>query len=191
MNKYLIIFAHPSHDGHHGFLKKKIEEKLQASQNEYEVIDLYQLNYNPVLQNEELYSAGRSNINDENKSFQDKISKANRLIFIYPTWWQGPPAILKGFIDRVFVSGFAFVYDKSLPKGLLSGKKAAVFTATGAPSFIFRYIMRSPSLKVITRYTLLFCGIKSRGFSLGQARKLEKNISQLESIANKMLVYLK
>lgn len=190
MNKYLIVFAHPNHNSHNGFLLKKIEETLKASNQNYEVLDLYKLNYNPVLQDTELYSAGRKFVNPKNHIYQQKIKAANRLIFIYPTWWQGPPAILKGFIDRVFVSGFAFIYYKGLPKGLLTGKKATVFTSTGAPTFIFRYLMKSPSLKIITSYTLLFCGIKSRSFSLGQAIKLENNERKLEKIAHKMLAYL-
>ena len=191
MNKYLIIFAHPSRNSHNGFMLQKLEEKLKSNNQNYEVLDLYQLNYNPVLQDAELYSAGRRLIDSENQIYQQKIKTANRLILIFPTWWQGPPAILKGFIDRVFVSGFAFIYDKGLPKGLLSGKKSAVFTTTGASSFITRYLLRAPSLKIITRYTLLFCGIRSRGFSLGQARKLEKNEKKLNKIADKILTYLK
>lgn len=190
MNKYLIIFAHPSHKSHNGFLLQKLEEKLKSKNQNYEILDLYQLNYNPVLKDAELYSAGRRLIDPENQIYQQKIKEANRLIFIFPTWWQGPPAILKGFIDRVFVSGFAFIYDSGLPKGLLSGKKAAVFTTTGASNIIARYLLRAPALKIMTRYTLLFCGIKSRGFSLGQARKLEKNEEKLKKISDKILTYL-
>ncbi len=192
MSKLLIIYAHPNRIGHHGYFLKQIEAQLAVRQYaDYEVIDLYALHFNPVLNDEELYSAGRYAISPENLSFQEKITAADYLLFIYPTWWQNMPAILKGFIDKVFTSRFAFVYKNGLPVGLLKGKKAAVFTATGGPRIYSRIFKRDRVIKILTKDVLSFSGIKSRGFMIGSANKLDdKNMKKLGAAAQKVLQYL-
>ncbi|WP_370519198.1 NAD(P)H-dependent oxidoreductase [Flavobacterium sp. Sd200] len=62
---------------------------------------------------------------------QELITWAECIIFIYPIWWTGLPAILKGYIDRVFSYGFAYRYDQGIQKGLLIGKKAIVINTHG------------------------------------------------------------
>lgn len=192
MTKLLIVYAHPSHEGFHAYFLDSIIALLKVdNQTEYEILDLYALQYNPVLSDEELYSSGRRLISQENLNFQNKIKEADRLLFIYPTWWQNMPAILKGFIDRVFVGGFAFTYKAGLPIGLLSGKKAAAFSATGGPSFYSALFTRQQSLRVLTKDILAFAGIKSKGFSLGSARKFtDASKPGLDKIAQKVLDYL-
>ena len=192
MDKLLIIYAHPSHDGSHAYFLEQVKEILKNyRQVEYEIIDLYAIKYNPILENSELYSAGRRMISPENLVFQEKIKAASHLLFIYPTWWQNMPAILKGFVDRVFVSGFAFVYKFGIPIGLLKGKKAAAFSATGGPRAYTRFFIKDQSLSVLTKDVLSFAGIKTRGFSLGSVpRMAPKNKPRLRRIAEKILRYL-
>ena len=192
MFKMLIIYAHPGHDGSHAYFLEQIKEILKDKQQaNYEVIDLYAINYNPVLQYSELYSAGRREVSPENLAFQEKIKAADCLLFIYPTWWQNMPAILKGFMDRVFVSGFAFVYKLGVPIGLLKNKKAAVFSATGGPRLYSRFFVKDQSVSVLTKDILAFAGIKARGFSVGSSSKLtEVNKPRLRKIAEKTLRYL-
>ncbi|MBN2884494.1 NAD(P)H-dependent oxidoreductase [Patescibacteria group bacterium] len=190
MSKYLIIYAHPSREGHCGYLLEQVEHKLKQQQADYELIDLYQLNYDPILKNEELYSSGRKNISDQNLSFQEKIKEADRLLFIYPTWWQNVPAILKGFLDRVFTGGFGFHYKNGLPVALLKGKKAAAFTASGGPLLYTRFFTGSSSLKVVLKHVLSLCGVQTKGFLIGSARNLEKNKRKLEKMAEKIIKYL-
>lgn len=189
MSKYLIVYAHPGHDGHNGYLLKVLQDRLKAKNLDFEVLDLYQLKWDPVLKNNELYTAGRKDVAEETKAIQQKIKTADRLIFIYPTWWQNMPAILKGFFDRVFIKNFAYVYKSGIPIGLLRNKRAAVFTTTSGRAFFF-YLIGQPSLRLVTRYTLLFCGIRSKGFFLGKARKLENNKTRLEKIAKRIISYL-
>ncbi len=189
MHKYLIIYAHPNHDGHNGFLLKTLKEKLKTKNIDFDILDLYQQDYSPVLKGNELYTAEHRDVAAETKIVQEKIKTADRLIFIYPTWWQNMPAILKGFFDRVFISNFAYVYKNGIPFGLLKNKRAAVFTTTSGPAFFF-YLIGKPSLRLVTRYVLLFCGIKSKGFFLGNARKLEINKIKLNRLAESIVSYL-
>jgi NAD(P)H dehydrogenase (quinone) len=192
MLKLLIIYAHPSHDGSHAYFLDQIQAILKTKEQiDYELIDLYAIKYDPVLDNSELYSSGRRAVTPENQIFQNKIKAADRLLFIYPTWWQNMPAILKGFMDRIFVGGFAFTYKAGVPIGLLKGKKAAAFSATGGPRVYTSFFTGDQSLRVLTKDILAFAGIKSRGFSLGSARRLtEADKPRLKRAAEKTLKYL-
>lgn len=190
MNKYLIIYAHPNHEGHNGYFLETFTKKLKQESLSFEIIDLYAEKYEASLKADELYSAGKRNISKENKIIQEKIKNSTHLLFIYPTWWQNMPAILKGFFDRVFTSGFAFRYENALPLGLLKNKKAALFTTTGGPSIYEKLLIQTPSLKLAGKHILSFCGIKNRGFMLCSANNLEKNKKEIEKIADKILKYL-
>lgn len=190
MSKYLIVYAHPHHDGHCGYLLQQVKNQLEKQQADFEIIDLYALGYDPILKNTELYSSGQKDISTQNLEFQAKIKEADRLLFIYPTWWQNVPAILKGFLDRVFTGGFGFVYKHGLPVGLLKGKKAAAFTSCGGPIFYTNLFTGNATLKAVLKHVLAFCGIQTKGFLLGSARKLDDNRHRLDRISQKILTYL-
>jgi NAD(P)H dehydrogenase (quinone) len=191
MLNILIIYAHPNHEGFHAYFLEKITEILNKKNLNYEILDLYVSNYQPVLKNNELYTAGRREIAPETADYQAKIKAADSLLFIYPTWWQNMPAILKGFLDRTFVSHFAYRYEGKFPTGLLKGKKAAVFTGSGQPRWFNFLIKRDRSLKVLTSDVLSFAGIKARGFSIGDSSSLtDKKRVALEKKANKVVKYL-
>ncbi|MBT3304698.1 NAD(P)H-dependent oxidoreductase [Candidatus Woesearchaeota archaeon] len=159
--KNLIIYAHPNKKGHNGFLLEQIKQRLT----DYEVIDLYNMKYNPVLSDEELYSKKPFKINADTKSFQTKIKQATNLIFIYPLWWGTMPAILKGFFDKTFTTGFSYEFKNKMPKGLLKGKRASVFITTGAPKFLSIFMGRFK--RHIKKDILQFCGIKTKVFPIG------------------------
>jgi NAD(P)H dehydrogenase (quinone) len=186
--KTLIIYAHPEHKGHCKAILDNVAAKLESKKIPFEVIDLYKLNYDPVLHKNEHYSAGFKDVSEQNRHFQDKIKSSNKLILIYPVWWGGMPAILKGFIDRVFVSGFAFSYEGSSPKGLLHGKKAAVIMTSGAPN-LFIHLM---GVSFIVKMGILkFCGIKSKTFVLGKSREYSKEKDlQISKLVDKSIKYL-
>lgn len=179
----LIIYAHPNREGHCGFILSEVEQKLKGQEVEYEVLDLYEVNYDPVLKPEEHYTSGNRKVSDENKRIQEMIKKERRFIFIYPTWWNGAPAILKGFIDRVFTSGFAFIYEEMLPEKLLQGK-AVVFTSIRSPRIIGRLYFKDSFVKFLTRDVLGFCGIKTKGFVIDRAYQLTEQ--QKKKISKKV-----
>lgn len=167
----LIIYAHPNKNGHCGYMLKTMVEKLERQKIQYHLLDLYQMNYDPVLKPEELYSAQERQISPENASIQNMIREENGLIFIYPTWWNSVPAVLKGFVDRVFTSKFAFHYKNGKPYPLLTGKKAAVLCSSGGPSFLW---FNRNAVNFMTRDVLKFCGIKSKAFVVDKAIKLDE-----------------
>ena len=169
----LIIYAHPNKLGHSGEYLKQIKESLNNSKISFDVIDLYEINYDPVLHPDEHYSSGNKKVNEENKKIQARIVAEDKFIFIYPTWWNNVPAVLKGFFDKIFVSGFAFKYVNNRPKGLLKGK-AVIFSSTGAPRLWAKIFSKDRALKVVSKDVLKFCNIKTKTYSVGQANKLDK-----------------
>ncbi|MCP4481659.1 MAG: flavodoxin family protein [bacterium] len=192
MDKVLIFYAHPNKDGFSGCFLKNTCERLDNLGREFEVLDLYEMNYNPLLLPKEHYSSGHDELSLENKEIQLKISAANKLIFIYPTWWQNMPAILKGLFDRVLVKGFGFRFNKrGMYFGLLKGRKAVIFTNTGAPKFFIWLLASNRSLRNIKKDILGFCGIKSRAFSIGGAANLtELKKSKIKNQVKKGIAYL-
>lgn len=188
-----IIYAHPTNEGHNATVLSKIETELKKRKQKYELINLYNEKFNPVLSQEELTARGKPS--KEIKKYQDKITKSDKLILIYPIWWNAPPAILKGFIDRVFAAGFAFRYKPTalgaMPEGLLKGKKALVFTTGGGPKLYFKYVLASRGSKIVVNDTLGFCGIKSKGFHYGNARKVTPDVdSKLEKLVTKGIKWM-
>lgn len=80
------------------------------------------------------------------------------------------PAILKGFLDRVLTNKYAYIYEGSIPQGLLKGKKATVFFTTGGPAIYYFFV--GNAAKKMMKMTLSFCGIKSRFIHIGNSSKL-------------------
>lgn len=131
MRKALAIYSHPSVGSfNHAILETAINE-LSASGVECKVKNLYRMDWNPVfsLKDYQMTIAGEAAVDVSLE--QNDILWADLLIFIYPVWWGGPPAILKGWLDRVFTEGFAYNMVDGQAEGLLKGKKAVVITTSG------------------------------------------------------------
>ena len=184
----LIIYAHPNKKGHCGYILQQVKKDLDARKIDYTVLDLYKMKYNPVLQPEEHYTSGNKKVTEDTSKIQKMLKSNDKFIFIYPTWWNGTPAILRGFFDRVLVNGFAFRYVNSMPRGLLQGKKASVITTTGGPVIIEKTLLGNRSLKVIVKDILGFCGISAKGYMVGSANHFtEKNKRVIEDKVNKVV----
>ncbi len=186
----LIIYAHPNKEGHCGYILEKITEDLKAKGVGHQLLDLYTMNYDPVLKPEEHYTSGKTRVSEQNLQIQEMIKKEDRFVIIYPTWWNSAPAILKGFVDRVFVARFAFYYDKGLPKKILSGK-AAVITTTGGPRIITKFFYKDGSKNFLVRDVLGFCGIKAKGFVIDNAKRLsDRQKNKIEKTVRRALAHL-
>jgi NAD(P)H dehydrogenase (quinone) len=178
--KTLVIYAHPEHESHAKTTLEFIEKKLKDKNEVYEVLDLYKMKFDPILSAEELYESKTKGIPKDVAEMHHKINDSNHLIVIYPIWWNGMPAILKGFIDRVFSRGFAFKYVNMKPIGLLKGKRATVFVSTGAPKFLTSIFLGNRFKKNADRDIFGFCGIKTRVYHVDKA--YEFNDKQKEKI---------
>jgi len=98
---HLIIFAHPNSQT--SFNRAILEATLQASQQldvHTVVRDLYTLNFNPILSWEEMQAIYQEIIPAEVKFEHQLIEQVNLITLVYPLWWMGFPALLKGYLDR-------------------------------------------------------------------------------------------
>ena len=129
--KNLIIYAHPNPASLNHFFKQTVVESLENQEQEIVIRNLNEINFNPVLSLDDMSGQRMGQVAADVKKEQDFINWADRIIFVYPIWWTGMPAIMKGYIDRVFSYGFAYRYDQGIQKGLLAGKKAIIINSHG------------------------------------------------------------
>lgn len=130
--KHLIIFAHPNNQT--SFNQAILEQAIKASQEqgiETQVRDLYAIDFNPILSWEELQAAQQKITPAEIRYEQELIDQADLITLIYPLWWMGFPAILKGYLDRILSHGFAYKTENGVSVGLLHGKKMQQFITIG------------------------------------------------------------
>ncbi len=159
MKNILIINGHPDKESFCTGLAKQYQTGARKSGVECNLINLTDLDFSPVLQ------YGYRKRTDQEPDLLNAwqlISKADHLVFVYPNWWGTYPALLKGFIDRVFLPGFAFEYqDKSpFPKKLLSGKTARLIVTTDTPNWYYSLIYKKPGHNSMKKSILDFCGIR-------------------------------
>lgn len=153
--KVLIIYSHPSVESFNHALLEAFSNGLKKAGHDFEVVDLYRDNFNPVLTD----VSSRIELSEDVKVYQEKIREADCLAFVFPIFWFRAPAIMEGFIDKVFSAGFAFKYVKSRPVGLLKGKKAVVIETYGGPGWYYNFLMsRIPWRRF--KSVLIFCGLK-------------------------------
>ncbi len=128
--KACIVFAQPGTDSFCHEILSRVKTALTKANVEVTVRDLYQMNFNPVLSGEEQHSNENNQPVTEIEEEQQLVVEADLLVMIYPVWWWSQPAILKGWIDRVFTNNFAFHYKANGPVGLFRDKQAIVFVTT-------------------------------------------------------------
>jgi len=189
--KYLIIYAHPDIESHARITLQELESRLKELKKDYEVIDLYKIKFDPALSAHEMTNRNPEEANEQVKEFQQKITAAKILIFIYPVWWNGMPAMMKGFIDRVFSSGFAFKYVNKIPRRLLKGRKAIVFTTTGTNKLLSCLFLGNRWKTIVAKDMLRFFGIKAKVYHIGNAYKLtDSNKEKIKKNVMKALKHL-
>ncbi len=124
-------------------------------------IRLGDLQFDPILR--EGYGQNQA-LEPDLLEAQRQIHWAEHLVFVYPVWWGGIPALLKGFFDRTFLPGFAFKYRNrsQLWDKLLIGRTADLLVTLDTPPWYFRWIYGAPAHRQMVRTILGFCGIKTR-----------------------------
>lgn len=144
----LIVYAHPEPKSFNGAMKDVAVETLSGAGHRVTVSDLYAMGFGAVVgaddflgerENAEVLNVAK----EQTKAFetgtlspdilaeQEKLRTADLLILQFPVWWFGMPAIMKGWADRVFARGFAYLPGRKYDTGMFRGKTAMVATTTG------------------------------------------------------------
>lgn len=156
--KILVLLGHPESESLCGAISRQYIEGAQAAGHEVRLIELGSLNFDPILRR----GYGKEQpLEEDLEKAQREILWAEHLVFVYPIWWGGMPALLKGFIDRCFLPGFAFKYHENDPfwDRLLKGRSAHLLVTMASPSWYFRWVSRMPGHNQMKRTILEFSGI--------------------------------
>jgi NAD(P)H dehydrogenase (quinone) len=157
----LIIIAHPKKDSFSQIIKNELEKHFIEREDQVKIRDLYELKIDPVLTEGELKFNKEGNICPDILVEQNYISWSDQLTIIYPLWWNAFPAILKGYIDRVFINGFAFKINGHGPEGLLKGKKVRLITTAGMTEESLKKSNIYEGLKITQDHGVFeFCGME-------------------------------
>ncbi len=162
----LIVTAHPGKEGFAHRIARHYQKGAEKAGNQVEILDLYRSELKQGFL--DFQDIKKSEPDPNREGVQAKISWAHELVFAFPLWWFGPPAILKNFFDQNFSSGFAYKYETIRGKGrlqrLLKGKTARIFITCDSPAWIFR-LMMTPSMSL--RWgTLFFCGVWTKSLTI-------------------------
>lgn len=153
--RVLIIFAHPEPRSFNGSLKDVGVKTLESLGHEVKVSDLYAMKWRADLSaddftgpradpdyldlsREQEHMIASYGPRPEVKAEQDKLLWADMVIFQYPMWWFGMPAILKGWCDRVMVRGFAYMAGRKYDSGVFKGRRAMICVTTGTADSLYQ-----------------------------------------------------
>ncbi len=191
MKKVLIINGHPDNESYNHALHQAYKKGALVSGAEVREIKVGELNFNPNL----AYGY-RKRVELEPDLLQawEDIKWSDHLVCIYPVWWGSYPALLKGFIDRLFLPGLAFKkregsvwWDK-----YLTGKTARIITTMDQPTWFYRLVNRQPSNHSMKKLTMQFVGIKKVGVTAIGPLRLSKDefrakwLSKVEVLGRKL-----
>ncbi|RNB83388.1 flavodoxin family protein [Brevibacillus fluminis] len=188
--KIAVIIGHPDSKSYCNTLAQAYVQGAQSQGAAVRIIDLSQINFNPNLQ----YGyRQRTELEEDLLAAQETIRWADHLVFAYPTWWGTMPAILKGFIDRVFLPGFSFRSKPGslLTEKLLTGKTARLIVTMDSPLWYYRFFLKRAGHHIMKRGILQFCGVNPvRITEIGMVKtssvqKLENWIRRIQELGMK------
>ena len=159
MKKILIIKGHPDKESFSFGLSEAYKIGAEKSNAEIKEINIRELTFNPHL---EFGYRKRTELEPDLLDAQDKIKWADHIVWVYPVWWSSVPAIMKGFLDRILLPGFAFKKRENslFSDKCLTGKSARIICAMDQPAWFYKLVYRSPSHNAMKKGTLHYIGIK-------------------------------
>jgi NAD(P)H dehydrogenase (quinone) len=188
----LIVYAHPNPKSFNHAILNRTKEKYESEGSTVIIRDLYEMNFNPVLSAADFVAIQKGSDRPDVLTEQMYIEEADRIVFIFPNWWYGMPAILKGYVDRVFSFGFAYTDDENGDSiGLLIDKKAIFISTSGATIEELEEQGTIDAYKTtIEKGIFNFCGIDVIDhIAFGNVRKVSKE--KLDSLLDDLDMRLK
>jgi putative NADPH-quinone reductase len=189
--RVLVIFAHPVETSFHAAMHRRVVVALRKAGHEVDDCDLYAEGFNPVLSREERLNYHDTSINQlPVKAYVERLQRADALVFCFPVWCFGLPAMLKGWFDRVLMPGVSFdISDPAHVKPALTHlRRIAAVTSYGRPRWM-AFVMGDPPRKVIKRYLGALTGGKARidyhayyHMNVATPAKLERHMQRIEGL---------
>ena len=172
--KILIVVGHPDKESFNFGLAESYKKGALKSGADVQEINIRELTFNPNLQ---FGYRKRTELEPDLLESQKKLKWADHIVWIYPVWWGSVPAIMKGFLDRVLLPGFAFKkregsvwWDK-----YFTGKTSRLICTMDQPTWFYRLVNRCPSHHAMKKLTMNFIGVKTvKITSIGPLRLAKK-----------------
>lgn len=159
--KTVILYAHPYEGSFNHAVLLEVEQLLKKQGKEVDVFDLNKDGFNPVMRKEDLKLFSTGWFADElAKSYAERLRTADELVIIFPIWWYGEPAILKGFYDKVFLKGWVYEEKEHGLAGLLQIKKTTILTTASVDRKALSYL-GDPIENVLIKGILGLIGIEN------------------------------
>ena len=159
MKKIAIINGHPNQDSFNFGIAEAYKTGAVETGAEVKEIVIRELKFNPNLQ---FGYQKRMELEPDLMKAWEIIQWADHLVWVHPVWWGGFPALMKGFIDRLFLSGLAYKYRENSVwwDKLLKGKTAHIITTLDQPGWYYRLFFGRPSVNQLKKSILEYCGVK-------------------------------
>ncbi|WP_102224286.1 NAD(P)H-dependent oxidoreductase [Acidimangrovimonas sediminis] len=162
----LVVYCHPRPDSFTAAVRDTVLERLAAARAEVRLIDLYASGFRPAMSDAE--HAGYLEVPANRAGLHADVEAlmwADTLIFVYPTWWYGLPAMLKGWLDRALLPDVAFIMPRgegdTIRAGLTHITRLGVFTTCGA-SRMLTWFVGAPGRRTLLRGVALICAPRVR-----------------------------
>ena len=193
----LVVYCHPRPESFTAAVRDVVLERLRAAGADIRLRDLYDIGFEPVMSAEEHLNYENTDVNRCGVSDDcDDVLWADTLIFVYPTWWYGLPAVLKGWLDRALVPDVAFLMPKSegetIRPGLTHITRLGVFTTCGASRLLTlavgapgkRTLMRGIGWLLVPRARKVFAAhyLMDSSTEASRARHLAKVAAQVDRL---------
>ena len=186
----MIINGHPDEKSFCKSLADSYKKGSDSAGANCKLVNLYDLKFNPILNHGYRLI---TELEPDLMKIQQDILSAEHLVLVYPNWWGTYPALLKGFIDRVFLPGFAFKYRENslFWDKLLKGKSARLIVTMDTPSWYYFLVNRSPGHNSMKKGILEFSGIhpvKISSFSpikSSDEKKRKQWLKEIEKLGEK------
>jgi len=157
----LLVLAHPLPESFAAAMAATAKAALEENGHSVDLMDLYREAFDPRLKESERRGYFDVPFNAAAAQTEiDRLKAADALILVFPQWWFNFPAVLKGFFDRVFAPGVAFLHDLDggrIRPGLTRLRHVRVFTTTGSPWWIVKLYMGDPVRRLLKRGLIAAC----------------------------------
>jgi putative NADPH-quinone reductase len=159
MTRVLVVLAHPNEKSFNHAIANTAAAKLRENGHEVVFHDLYAEQFDPMLPTGEIPEGAP--VSAEVEAHCKDLVQAEAIIIVHPNWWGQLPAILKGWVDRVFRPGVAYqpVPGEALAYGLLKTRVALVFTTSDTPNDRERELLGDPLQTIWKNCIFRFCGV--------------------------------
>jgi putative NADPH-quinone reductase len=193
--RVLVVYCHPDPDSFVASCRGRALAGLAAAGHEVRLTDLYADGFDPTMSAEERRAHKQPGVAPELERYADDLRWAQALVFVYPTWWSGQPAMLKGWIDRVWVAGVAWELPPGadMLKPLLTNVRRIVVVTTHGSSKLINALEGESGKRTATRSLRAMCSKRTRtkwcaiyGLDTADAAKRDRFLERVERTLSRL-----